>query len=118
MLFTSPNTTITITMDASMEGWGGHCIVPGSGPAIYSDLWTKDECQLHINVLELRAIRLHLEQDVLSQMILIESDNTATVLYINTQGEVVSKTINDKASSLFELLIPRSIWVKVMHQQM
>ena len=50
--------TITITMDASMEGWGGHCIVPGSGTALFSDLWTADKHQLHINVLEIRAVRL------------------------------------------------------------
>ena len=51
MPFKFPNTTITITMDASMEGWDGHCIVPGSGMALFSDLWTADEHQLHINVL-------------------------------------------------------------------
>ena len=58
MPFTSPSTTITITTDASMDGWGGHCIVPGSVMALYSDLWTWEERQLHINVLELRAVRL------------------------------------------------------------
>ena len=42
MPFMLPNTTITITMDASMEVWGGHCIVPWSGTALYSDLWTRD----------------------------------------------------------------------------
>ena len=59
-----------------MEGWGGHCIEPGSGTALYSDLWTREKHQLHINVLELRAVRLtlvHLEQEVLGQTILIKS---------------------------------------------
>ena len=42
MPFTFLNTTITITMDASMEGWGGHCIMPGSGTVLFSDLWTVD----------------------------------------------------------------------------
>ena len=100
MPFTSTNTTITITMDVSMEGWGGHCIVPESGTALYSDLWTRDKCQLHINVLALRAIcltLLHLGQEVLGQMILIESNNMATVSYVNKQVGVVSKTLNDEA---------------------
>ena len=92
-------------MDVNMEGWGGHCIVPGSGTALYSELWTKDKCQLHVNMLELRVVHLsllHLEQDILSQTILIESDNMATVSYINKQRGVVSKTLNDEACSLFE----------------
>ena len=70
MLFTSPNTTITITTDANIEGWGGHCILPGSGTALFSDLWTVDKRRLHINMLELRAVRLtllHLEQEVLAK---------------------------------------------------
>ena len=95
-----PN-TITITMDASMEGCGGHCIVPGLGTVLYSDLWTRDESQLHINVLELKAVDLtllHLEQKVLCQKILIEVNNTATMTYINRQGGVVSETFNDEAS--------------------
>ena len=68
--------------------------MPGSGTVLYSDLWTKDECRLHINVLELRAVHLtlhHLEKDVLGEMILIKSDNMATVSYINRQGEWSSR---------------------------
>ena len=52
-----------------MPAWSGHCIVPRSGTALNSDLWTADERQLHISMLELRAVSLtlpHLEQEVLS----------------------------------------------------
>ena len=95
ILFTSPSTIITITMDASMEGWGSHYIVPGSDTALYSGLWTREERQLHISVLELRAVHLallQLEQEVLDQMILIESDNMAIVInqsqgYTPTRGQ-------------------------------
>ena len=48
--------------------------------------------------LELRAVRLtllHLEQEILGQTVLIESDNMATVSYISKQGGVVFKTLND-----------------------
>ena len=82
MHVTFPNTTITIPPIASIEGWGSHCIVPGSDTVLFSELWRVDECQLHIYVLELRAvclILLHLKQEVLGQAILIESDNMATV---------------------------------------
>ena len=93
--------------------------MPGSGTALFSDFWTVDECHLHINVLALRAVRLtllHLEQDVLSQKILIVSDNMATVSCINQQGGVVPKTINDETNTLFQWLIPRSITVWAIHR--
>ena len=119
MPFTFPNTTITITMDASIEGWGSQCIVPGLGTALFSNIWSVDKHQLHINVLELRAVcltLLHLEQDVNGQSILIESDNMATVSYINKQGGVVFKTLNDETYMLFQWLIPRLITVRVIHR--
>ena len=56
---------ITITTDASIEGWGGHCHLLGLTTALYSTPWSKSESRLHINVLELQAVRLtllHLEQ--------------------------------------------------------
>ena len=105
MHFTLPSTTVTLTMDASMEGWGSHCRLPGSTMALYSALWSRPECQLHINVLELQAVcttLLQLEQEIFSQTVLIESDNMATVSYINKQGGVVSKTLNDEICALYE----------------
>ena len=99
-------------MDASMEGWGGHYRLPGSTTALYNGLWSKSERRLHINVLELRAVHLtllHLEQKILSQSVLIESDNTATVSYISKQVGVVSKTLNDEVCTLYKWVIPRSL---------
>ena len=66
---------------------------------------------VQINVLELRAFRLtllHLEQEILGQTVPIESDNTAMVAYINKQGGLVSKTLNDWA-------IRRSLGLQAIH---
>ena len=57
-----------------------------------------------------------MEQEVLGQTILIESDNIATVSYINKQEGVVSKTLNDETYTLFQWLIPRSITVGAIHR--
>jgi len=70
-------------------------------------------------VLELRAVRLillYLEQEILGRTVLIESDNTATVSYINKQGGVVSKTLNDEACTLYEWAIPRSLKLRAIHR--
>ena len=69
-------------------------------------------------MLEHRAVRLtllHLEQEILGQTVLIESDNTATVSYINKQGGVVSKTLNDKVYALYEWAIPRALRLQAVH---
>ena len=41
-----------LSLSLRMRAWwgGGHCIVPGSGTLLYSNRWTRDERQLHINV--------------------------------------------------------------------
>ena len=89
MFFSLPSASTTITTDASMEGWGGHCRLPGATMACYSALWSSSECRLHINMLGVRAVcltLLHLEREIFGQSVLIESNNMATVSYINKQG--------------------------------
>ena len=119
ILFSLPTTPITITTDASMEGWGRHDRLPWSTMALYSGIWSTSECRLHINVLELREVCLtlfFLEQEIVGQTVFIESDNTATVSYINKQGGVVSKTFNDKVCTMYEWAIPRSLKLRAVHQ--
>ncbi|MCP3892951.1 MAG: hypothetical protein GY702_29360, partial [Desulfobulbaceae bacterium] len=62
MPFTIPTPSATVTMDASLEGWGGHVTVEGvSEISMYSNLWSYQESRLHINFLELCSVRLTLE---------------------------------------------------------
>ena len=68
-------------------------------------------------MLELRAVRLnllHLEQEIFSQSVFIEFNNTATVSCINKQGRVVSKTLNDEVCTLYKWTIPRSLKLQVI----
>ncbi|XP_062409095.1 uncharacterized protein LOC134100063 [Sardina pilchardus] len=73
-----------LTTDASLTGWGAtleNWAVGGS--------WSALQSQLHINVLELLAVFLSLKHflPILSrQHVLIRTDNTAVVSYINRQG--------------------------------
>ena len=69
-------------------------------------------------MLELRAVcltLLHLEQEILGQSVLIESDNMATVLYINKEGGVVSKILNNEVCTLYEWVIPRSLKLQAIY---
>ena len=70
----SPPHGFTVTTDASMEGCGGHCLI-GDDHLLYSGRWSQPERQsCHINVLELRAVRLILQniQSIKNQFTVIE----------------------------------------------
>ena len=75
---------LQIFTDALKEGWGAHlneCTARGS--------WSPPESKLHINYLELKAVFIALKefQDLVSnQRVLVATDNTTVVSYINKEG--------------------------------
>lgn len=74
----------TICTDASKSGWGAT-----DGTYEVSGFWTPEQEELPINYLELLAIKYGLEKlasDVKNSQILIRSDNTTAISYINKMG--------------------------------
>ena len=75
---------LQIFTDASIEGWGTHLdehTVRGT--------WSLPGSKLHINYLERKAVFLALKefQDLCSnKIVLVTTDNTTVVLYINKEG--------------------------------
>ncbi len=70
--------------DASATGWGAKY----NGQAV-SGVWTGPHMHWHINCLELLAVRLALSRlrgRLQRKEVLVHTDNTATVAYINRQG--------------------------------
>ncbi len=75
-----------VTTDASSTGWGATC----NGQAA-SGLWTGPRLLWHINCLELWAVHLALRQFrplLLGKHVLVRTDNTAAVSYINRLGGI------------------------------
>ena len=75
---------VLIFTDASNAGWGAHLDHPSTG-----GLWSHTEKQLHINVLELKAVILalkHFSDQCTKKQVLVASDNTTVVAHINKQG--------------------------------
>ena len=69
-------------------GWGAH-----SGQNSTGGLWSLSEKHLHINLLEMKAVLLVLQffkTDCRNNQVLIPSDNTSAVVYINKQGDTKS----------------------------
>ncbi|KAA0701345.1 hypothetical protein E1301_Tti024361 [Triplophysa tibetana] len=82
---------MTVTTDASLTGWGA--TVEGRSA---SGLWTEQHLHWHINCLEMLAVIRALKYflPVLrDHHVLIRTDNTAVVSYINHQGGLRSRPL-------------------------
>ena len=121
MPFTHPPHTATVTTDASLEGWGGHVTVQGvEQVAMFSDRWSYQESQLHINFLELRAIRLTLElmtKDLRGRHVLIECDNTTAVSYVKRQGGVRSWRLYQESVTLHQWAFKHDVSFTAVHRR-
>ena len=111
--FSPPPTTLSLTTDASRSGWGA--VLP---PHRVSGLWSRQESLVHINSLELRAVFLalqSLESHVLGRSILVRSDNTTVVAYINHQGGTHSPSLCRLALDLWHWCLQRQIHLSASH---
>ena len=89
---------VEVLTDASSTGWGAVCLgKPASGR------WSEKQMEWHINRLELEAVSLALKtfrSQLEQRHVLIRTDNTSVVSYINRQGGVHSKALFRQAESL------------------
>lgn len=104
--------TVRLYTDASTVGWGAHC-----GEQEFSGLWLPRERLLHINVLEMRAIRLALDRLKPSSgdQVLVSTDNSTVVAYINHQGGTRSLPLWEETSLLFEFLMAHQVQLRAVH---
>ena len=89
-LMTPPPEMLLFT-DASLEGWGAHL-----QEMVASGVWSETEQNLHINLLEMRAVLLALQafqERLMGHRVALMSDNTTVVSYINKQGGTVSSSL-------------------------
>ena len=82
---------LQIFTDASNKGWGAHL-----GESTARGVWSEPESRLHINFLELKSVLLALksfEQHCKGQIVLIATDNTTVVSYINKEDGMRSGSL-------------------------
>lgn len=112
-LFAQSQMSKTISTDASNQGWGGnleHQIVPGT--------WSNKMKGLHINCLELEAVILTMQKflpQLTNQSVLIRSDSTTVIQYINRQGGTHSPQLCYKTWELWQMAIRNNIVLKGVH---
>ena len=104
---------ITIFTDASTQGWGAHM-----GDSQISGSWAPLECQLHINYLGFEAVEAalrHWAQVLQGCQVMIATDNSTVVSYINKQGGTRSRTLLRLVVELFMWLQAQNIVVRARH---
>ena len=92
--------TVTVTTDASHQGWGGHCM----GRTAFGD-WPQGSPRAHINMLELQAVLLSLQSFLpllRHRTVLVRTDNVTVAAYINRQGGTHSTRLNALATQLWK----------------
>ena len=95
-----PSPSVMIFTDSSTEGWGGHW-----NQREISGLWSTQDRDLHINLLELRAAFLvcnEWEELLRNQSVLIMSDNSTVVAYINHQGGTKSRSLSLESQAFLQ----------------
>ena len=109
-----PDIDYTIHTDASTLGWGA-C----DDLDISNGRWTEEEQELHINCLELLAIKFALKSFVplhpKIRHVRIMSDNTTAISYINKQGGSHNMSLNDIAVQIWLLCAEYQTHVSAAH---
>ncbi len=104
--------------DASLTGWGA--ILEGRSS---QGLWKDHHLSWHINRLEMLAAFLALKDflaDLRGHHVLVHSDNTSVVSYINHQGGLRSRPLCKLACQILlwsqgKLLYPRAAYIPGVH---
>ena len=88
---------LQIFTDASKEGWGAHL-----NKHIARGNWSLPESKLHMNYVELKAVLLALKEFqtlCTNNIVLIATDNTTVVAYINKEGGMNTDLVYQELSN-------------------
>ncbi|GFR69080.1 transposon Ty3-I Gag-Pol polyprotein [Elysia marginata] len=102
-----------IRTDSSSFAWGAVM-----GDASTHGMWSCEEKQKHIDVLELKAALLGIQslcQTMRNCHLRIEIDNTTAVAYIKNMGGTHSTVCNDITKELLTWCKARGIWLSAYH---
>ena len=104
---------IEIETDASSMGWGAYCRGDFTGGC-----WSQTEATLHINALELMAATFGVQafcKGTQVKSVLLKTDNSTVVAYINKMGGTKSPILVQLAKDLWQWCIQREIHLKAQH---
>jgi hypothetical protein len=101
--------------DSSKKGWGSYWV---EGDQEYGEEWPIDTQQLHINILELRAILVtlkHLLPHVKQKLVHLFIDNTTAIACIKKGGSTSSFSCNEETEAIFRYAWKKGITFKLSY---
>ena len=103
-------TTLEVWTDASgLVGWGGHC----SRGLHAQGRWTVIQESWHINLKELQAATMSLEEVMApGDSIKLHMDSMTAVAFVNRQGGTRSRLLCSAAQDLWDLVLRRGGWIQ------
>ena len=104
---------VTVTTDASLSGWGATM----SGRTV-NGTWNPRLAQAHINILELWAVFFALKHFLCflqGRHVLVKTDNTTVVAYINRQGGTRSLKLHKLAREIITWSSTRLLSLRATH---
>ena len=110
-----PDPKFFLHTDASHYGWGAH-LEPTT--LSFHGRWTDYQSQLHINMFEMMAIQLALKQAITfihHSCIMISTDNTTVVSYINKQGGTHSPNLCVEVWEILNWCLEHDMVIRVRH---
>ena len=106
--------SLEVICDASRTGWG--CWTSDNQETF--GFWSSSEKLLHINSLEFKAVFFAFRcffRSTYNTSILIQSDSSTVVAYINNQGGTTSARLCDLALDFWDFCIHRNISISALH---
>ena len=110
-----PDPIAFLYTDASHYGWGAH--LEPMRLSVHGR-WSEDQSQLHINILEIMAIRFALKKAIRyihHFCVIISIDNTTVVSYINKQGETHSPNLCVEVWQILHRCLEYNVVIRVRH---
>ena len=104
---------VTLTTDASLWGWGAHL-----NGYLVQGRWSKLQSLRHVNLFELEGVFLavkHFLPFLKNQNVLIRTDNTTVMHYINKQGGTRSRPLWHMSWDLWNLVLKNNMQIKAAH---
>ncbi len=109
----APCRRVMLATDASLTGWGA---VMSGRPA--HGLWSGCHHMLHINCLEMLAVfraLKHFLPDLRDRHVLVRTDNTAVVFYLNHQGGLRSHPLYKLAHQMLVWSQDKLLSLRAVH---